>query len=1425
MQGERIHQRLSGQHILLTGSTGFLAKVFVEKLLRSFENVASVHLLVRPKSDGTSPSERVEKELLRSSVFDRLRASLGERFADLCAQKLHVVGGDLTRERLGLSRSDYDDLASKITLVVNSAATVTFDEQLDLAVQLNTLGPTRLLKFARDAGNIPLMHVSTCYVCGVRKGVVIEDFSAPEPARESLPRGADGEFDLDRIVADLQAEASEIRHRFAADQDRCRRELIDAGMKWARRHGWNDTYTFTKWVGERILLRDGADLPIVVFRPAIIEGSFDEPTQGWIDGLRMADPILIAYGRGKIKEFPADPRIPLDLIPADFVANAMLMTLPLGSQKKPGVRVFQCASSDRNPLFLRNMRRYIEVAYRRRPMNDESGRPIVPAPMTLVEQNQFVARWSRRRDRLTALQSVVRQLPGGSRRARRMANSIRQIEQVIYFAKIYGPYTHLDCRFADDNLRVAAEQLHEEDRALLPFDVERIDWQDYIVNRHIPGLRQYVLGRASEPSARIRAVPDDITATDGAALEVLEGDTLFEVFERAAQRYRSKPALQIKRAGRWLRYSYADAFEATGAIAQRFKERGLELGDRVAICAQGSPEWALTYLAVMRAGLTAIPLDPQLSGEQAWASARFAEAKLMVASPSTQAALEGARGESDVDIVVMREPLIPRPGAARDTGPRPAPLTHSSVASILFTSGTTVSAKAVQLSHKNFIENARALVRTHPVSITDELLSVLPMYHAFEFTAGFLVPLVSGATITYVDQLKGAEITAAMQATGTTKMLVVPRLLRMFHDSIQSAVRSGGLLKRAYFRVARMLSAVSGGALARLAFYPVHKNFGGRLEMFVSGGSRLEPEVFDAFQVMGLPVYEGYGLTETAPVLTVNPPGRSKRCSVGPPLPNVELELRGQNLEGVGEVWVKAPTVMKGYLKNDEATREVIEGGWFRTGDLGRMDSEGFLYLTGRSKDLIVTAAGKNVYPDEVEALYSELPHAKELCVFGLEDDDGQGEQVHAVVVLDAENAPELDRSSLERDVRDAAADLGERVPMHQRIARFHFWDRELPKTSTLKAKRGVIRDMVAAERQAVGDRPISRSTAATGNAGRAATSGAHAGSRSAREPARVANEPALHVLQELLSSASRKPASEIGPGSHLQLDLGIDSIGRIDIVGSVESHFAMRIDDEQAARLARVSDILKLIGDREPVRQPKPSGDAFRRALGTGATDAPVNGTSSPALLPMRWFVRGSVQVLMNTWVRVHAVGRENIPKSGPFILAPNHSSHLDTPAVITAVGGVRRVWTAGAEDYFFDTPTKRLVFGKLLDTIAFDRHSDGVAGLRRCGAALSGGYGLLLFPEGTRSPSGEIQPFKVGVAVLAIERSAPIVPVHIHRTYDLLPKGKRVAKPGSVTVRFGAPVHPPETNDTTKLYEEFRALTERVEQAVRGMAEEAHR
>jgi long-chain acyl-CoA synthetase len=637
-------------------------------------------------------------------------------------------------------------------------------------------------------------------------------------------------------------------------------------------------------------------------------------------------------------------------------------------------------------------------------------------------------------------------------------------------------------------------------------------------------------------------------------------------------------------------------------------------------------------------------------------------------------------------------------------------------------------------------------------------------------------------------------------------MLVVPRLLKLFHDSINQQVDASGPFMRAMFHSLHRLSEVSGRRLGRQLFATVHKKFGGRLRLFVSGAAALDAELFHSFQRMGFAVAEGYGLTETSPVLTVNPTGAARAGSAGRPLPNVQLEIRGAGPDGVGELWARGPNVMPGYLNDAESTRTVVENGWFRTGDLCRTDSDGYVYIAGRAKDLIVTEAGKNVYPDEVEVRYRGLPYVSELCVVGVPNDSRTGEAVHAVVVMNGEG----DWKLIEREILSAAENIARHVPSHQRIQTFHFWSGELPKTSTMKAKRAAIRDAIVNGR--------------AGTVVRRQTEEREPGPRPATAVTVPENQ---RFVIETLSRLTHTPEPDIHAESNLLQDLGVDSLMKLYVVAEIEKHYGFTCSDEEAAAVERVKDLLSLVGNRAAISH---TGDASKswktrlhRSRTNGANGAAADDRPLPLpLQPARWAVQGGVSLFFNSYVRIRASGLNHIPANGPFVLAANHTSHLDAASVLTAIGGRRRVWVAAAEDYFFDTPLKSWVFGRLFDTVPIDRNAGGVSGLRGCLKRLEAGDGVLVLPEGTRSVTGRIQEFKIGVAVLALEANAPVIPTRIDHAYDLLPKGKRFVRPGTVQVTFGEPISPSawsHDGDIEAQHRAYQAMTREIQSCVESL------
>lgn len=481
--GETVESYLTGRSVLVTGGTGLLGKALVEKILRDAPGVAHVFLLIRPgrRRDGSRcmPDERLREEIVASDVFDRLRRERAD-FEQLVAEKLTAVPADVSVDRLGLLPVWSERLRECVDVIVNSAAVVTFDERLDAAVEHNTLGPKRLLDFAHACKLDPVfVHVSTAYVNGRRRG------EAPE---EILRPGHDiaGEaFDLDREI-ELGLERGD-RH---------------LGMQRARLHGWHDTYTYTKAMGEQLLVREHGDTPLAIVRPSIIESALAEPHPGWISGLRMADPLIAALGKGRLKHFPGHPDCVMDIVPVDFVVKATLAAIPAIARRR-GVEVIQVTTGAHNPLHLSDLVDHVVHHFRRDPMHDRRGTPIAVQPLRLSSHNHF-----RRKHRfgyqipLTGLEWLGRRLPGLRPLRERAGQMRRRVDRILHYGDIYAPYVTYSLRFHCTNSEKLSGGLAPLDRDRFGFDVRDIDWRSYIADVHVPGLRRHVLQERRPPAPR-----------------------------------------------------------------------------------------------------------------------------------------------------------------------------------------------------------------------------------------------------------------------------------------------------------------------------------------------------------------------------------------------------------------------------------------------------------------------------------------------------------------------------------------------------------------------------------------------------------------------------------------------------------------------------------------------------------------------------------------------------------------------------------------------------------------------------------------------------------------------------------------------------------------------------------------------------------
>src|SRR5215204_3750955 len=507
-----LREAYSGKKILLTGGTGFLGTALVEKILRSLPDLGRLYLLVRA-SRGKSAAERFEKDVLGSAAFRGLREKLGDDFETRVSTRVRVLEGNVHAPSLGLGEEDLTELSREVDVVIHSAASVIFDAPLDAALDSNVRGTVGLLKLARSWENRPLfMHISTAYVSGTSK----ED--APEaPPGPSSPEGKaldarEEVLGLEAVVAEVE-EASQERSLLRRFETEARRELgmvgeedevaervdqlrrawmrerlVERGTRRAQDLGWNDVYTFTKSLAERMVVADRGETPLVILWPVIIESSHREPYPGWIQGTRMADPIIMAFAKGLIREFPGDPESLVDIVPVDHVVNA---TLAAATRRPDAPEVFQVASGDRNPLRYRELYEHVREYFLENPLRDSGGRPIPISEWSFPGRRAVERRLKVELAGLEVAGKVVSRLPEGHIVADlrgRIARAEKRARMSLYYSRIYGPYSSATATFSTARTAQLFEALPPEDQREFPFDIAQVSWRDWLQGTHLPAL-------------------------------------------------------------------------------------------------------------------------------------------------------------------------------------------------------------------------------------------------------------------------------------------------------------------------------------------------------------------------------------------------------------------------------------------------------------------------------------------------------------------------------------------------------------------------------------------------------------------------------------------------------------------------------------------------------------------------------------------------------------------------------------------------------------------------------------------------------------------------------------------------------------------------------------------------------------------------
>jgi len=564
-------------------------------------------------------------------------------------------------------------------------------------------------------------------------------------------------------------------------------------------------------------------------------------------------------------------------------------------------------------------------------------------------------------------------------------------------------------------------------------------------------------------------------------LSEIKGSTLPQLLEKSSQRYEDLPFLCRFENEITTGYSFREVYHTAFRLAAGLKKLGIGKGDRVGLLSENRPEWGISYLGIQAAGAAVVPMDPGLKPQEISQIFEMAEMKGLIVSgkfftleaePIRQiwekhklARVVNLDGEAAEKSPISWKTLASGPEMASQPSIKPDDL-----AALIFTSGTTGTSKGVMLTHKNLVANVWSVLSVFDCSPADTFLSVLPLSHTYECTGGFLMPLGFGARVVTARSLKSKELIEDIQRSGATFILGVPLLFQKMAEGLFRGVSKKGLLTYAVFKLLFKLSRQQVRKGKRRAGIVLFKSFRhkaglGSLRVLVSGGAALPPKIAEDFLALGIPLLQGYGLTETAPVLSVNPIDvyKVKPASVGPPLPGVQFKIDSPDSSGHGEILAKGDNVMAGYYKNPSATGAVLEkDGWFKTGDIGYLDYEGYLYISGRCKNIIVTPGGKNACPEEMEGKLLESPFIAEALVIGRRNPELHGEEIEAIIVpnwdyfeaVGSQTGKTWSDAEIETQVKAEVRRLSDELADYKRVQHITLRRQEFEKTYTRKIKR-----------------------------------------------------------------------------------------------------------------------------------------------------------------------------------------------------------------------------------------------------------------------------------------------------------------------------------------------------------------------------------
>ena len=907
-------------------------------------------------------------------------------------------------------------------------------------------------------------------------------------------------------------------------------------------------------------------------------------------------------------------------------------------------------------------------------------------------------------------------------------------------------------------------------------------------------------------------------------------DSFIQLIIDSAESHADKTAMQIVGEDTDGKYTFGEMLDAVRSVAFRLEQEGIQFGDRVALIGENHPRWAIAYFGMLYRGAVCVPIDPHAEIETLSNFLENSEAKLAFIGKDFVKHFHQVeeRLGRQIPAVVLQDVesnngfqnfddwmRTPRPA---DFDSRPLPTKPDDIAVLMYTSGTTGTPKGVPLTHGNIYYETRGCQEAMNLSDKEVVLSVLPLFHVFAQVVNLWVIASVGAKVWYVKEIAPAELEKAFQTKEITLLTGVPRLWYLFHkkifDGVAAQPKAVQILFSNLLKTNVFLRDNFNVNLGKKFFGKVHDGFGGKLDITISAGSRFDEKIARDYHALGFTLIQGYGLTETTGAIACTRFEDSAVGTVGKAINYAEIKLGEPNDDGAGEVLIRGKQVFKGYYKNPEATKDTFtEDGWFKSGDLGKFDETGHLFIVGRSKDVIVLPNGKNIHPEDIETHYSKTSLVGEISVLGIKDTNSNlagAEKLVAVVVPDFEYLKKNNIANSREAIRHELDDLGRTLPEYQRVRDYIIRAEPLPRTATRKVKRFQLQKEIE-------------------------TDGADGGEANLTKQWKFTDEDnALmdsSIGKTLVKYIKQNSESEekIHPEMNLEIDLGLDSLSRAEVFAGLEQAFNVEFDSDEAGQAFTVGDLIKLAekqtgsANAEIVQTDFNWGKIVREADDSAPEIQHV--LRKRVVFPWLVFiVFRAFRAFCKVFLKLEVSGDEQLEKlKRPYIVCPNHQSFID-PIIVTSnysAETVRNTFAVGATEFFQSSFMKYVA--RMMNTVAIDPDTQLLKAMKASATGLKHGKVLNIFPEGERAFDGDLHEFKKGAAILATELDLPIVPVALDGLYKVWGRSSSKISFSKVKIHFGTPFYAkeiitPEMNDEAK----YKAVTHHLKRTIQTMLDE---